>query len=183
MASSFLELQTRLAKTKVVHPKKKEDALLRKRIEKDKAKDQQAKLDHRVHNLRNDLALAETQAEDNRQRVLVLQSEWQALYDQAGEETDEKAEQQVSQGDLESDGMEATDDERIPLGDSDGFLTVEMGARSNVGRLRKMARVKGFRMKIFVLPLHLKFRAMFWKGWTLLCFVGTSLMVCPCRSI
>ena len=43
---------------------------------------------------------------------------------QGGEETDEKAEQQFSQGDLESDGMEATDDERILLGDSDGFLTV-----------------------------------------------------------
>ena len=85
-----MELQARLAKPKVVPPKKKEDALLRKRIEKDKAKDQQAKLDQRVYNLRNDLALAETQAEENRQRVLVLQSEWQALYDQAGEETDEK---------------------------------------------------------------------------------------------
>ena len=120
----FLELQARLAKPKVVLPKKKEDALLRKRIEKDKAKDQQAKLDQRVYNLRNDLVLAETQAEENRQRVLVLQSEWQALYDQAGEETDEKVEKQLSQGDLESDGMEATDDERIPLGDSDGFLTV-----------------------------------------------------------
>ena len=46
--------------------------------------------------------------------MLVLQSDWQALYDQAREETDEKAEQQLSQGDLESDGMEATDDERIP---------------------------------------------------------------------
>ena len=70
------------------------------------------------------MALAETQAEENRQRVLVLQSEWQALYDQAGEDTDEKVEKQLSQGDLESDGMKATDDERIPLGDSDGFLTV-----------------------------------------------------------
>ena len=30
-----------------------------------------------------------------------------------------KVEKQLSQGDLESDGMEATDDERIPLGDSD----------------------------------------------------------------
>ena len=93
----FLELQTRLAKPKVVLPKKKEDALLRKRIEKDNAKDQQAELDQRVYNLRNDLALAETQAEENRQRVLTLQSEWQALYDQAGEETDEKIEQQLSQ--------------------------------------------------------------------------------------
>ena len=86
----FLELQARLAKPKVVPPKKKEIDLLRKRIEKDKAKDQQAKLDQRVYNLRNDLALAETQAEENRQRVPVLQSEWHALYDQAGEETDEK---------------------------------------------------------------------------------------------
>ena len=41
----FLELQTRLAKPKVVPPKQKEDALLRKRIEKDKAKDLQAKVD------------------------------------------------------------------------------------------------------------------------------------------
>ena len=41
----FLELQSRRTKPKVVPPKKKEDALLRKRIEKDKAKDQQAKLD------------------------------------------------------------------------------------------------------------------------------------------
>ena len=105
-------------------PKEKEDALLCKRIEKDKAKDQEAKLDQRVYNLRNDLALAESQAEENRQRVLLLQSEWQALYDQAGEETDEKVEKQLSQGDFESDGMEVTDDERIPLGDSDGFLTV-----------------------------------------------------------
>ena len=66
----------------------------------------------------------EAQHEEQRQRVLVLQSEWQALYDQAGEETDDKVEEQLSQGNLESDGMEATDDERIPLGDSDGFLTV-----------------------------------------------------------
>ena len=105
-------------------PPQKEDALLRKRIEKDRAKDEQDKLDQRVYNLRNDLALAETQAEENRQRVLILQSEWQALYDQAGQETDEKVEQQLSHNDLESDGTEATDDERIPLGASDGFLTV-----------------------------------------------------------
>ena len=141
----FLELQARLAKPKVVPPRKKEDAQLRKRIEKDKAKDQQAKLDQRVYNLRNDLVLAETQAEENRRRVLVLQSEWQALYDQAGEETDEKVEKQLSQGDLESDGMEATDDERIPLGDSGG-------ARNNVRRPRKMAKVRGFRRKFFALP-------------------------------
>ena len=88
--------------------------MLRKRIEKDKAKEQQAKLDQKENNLRNDLVLAETQAEE--ENVLVLQSEWQALYDQAGEETDEKAENQLSQGDFESDGMEDTDDERIPLG-------------------------------------------------------------------
>ena len=58
----FLELQARLAKPKVVHPKKKEDALLGTRIDKDKDKDQQAKLDQRFYNLRNDLVLAETQA-------------------------------------------------------------------------------------------------------------------------
>ena len=38
----YLELQTRLAKPNAVPPKKKEDALLRKRIEKDKAKEHQA---------------------------------------------------------------------------------------------------------------------------------------------
>ena len=65
-------------------------------------------------------------------------------YDQAGEETDEKVENQLSQGDLESDGMEATDEERIPLGDSDGFLTVflAVGARNNVGRLSWMKRLR-----------------------------------------
>ena len=42
----FLELQSRLTEPKVVPPKKKEDALLHKRIEKDNAKDQQEKLDH-----------------------------------------------------------------------------------------------------------------------------------------
>ena len=48
--------------------------------------------------------------------MLDLQNEWQALYDQAGEATDEKVEKQLSQGDLESDGMEATDDERDSFG-------------------------------------------------------------------
>ena len=137
----FLELQARLAKPKVVPPEKKEIDLLRKRIEKDKAKDQQAKQDQRVYNLRNDLALAETQAEENRQRVPVLQSEWHALFDQAGEETDEKVEKQHSQGDLESNGMEATDDERIPLGDSDGFLTVL--SRSRRKKQRREAELDG----------------------------------------
>ena len=89
-------------------------------LRRTKAKDQQAKLDQRVENLRNDLILAETQG----QRVLVLQNEWQALYDQAGKETDDKAEPQPSQGDLESEDMDATDDDRILFGDSDGFLTV-----------------------------------------------------------
>ena len=115
----FLELQTRLAKPKVVPPKKKEDALLRKRIEKDKAKDLQARLEQRLSNLRGELASVEAQHEEQQ---LVLQSEWQALYDQAGEETDDKVEEQLSQGNPESDGMEATDEEKIPLGDSDGFL-------------------------------------------------------------
>ena len=120
----FLGLQTRLAKPKVVLPKKKEDALLRKRIEKDKAKDLQARLEQRLRNLRGELASVEAQHEEQKQRVLVLQSEWQALDDQAGEETDDKVEEQLSQGNPESDGMEATDEEKIPLGDSDGFLTV-----------------------------------------------------------
>ena len=98
-------------------------------------------MDLRVYNLRNDLALAETQAEENRQRALILQSEWQALYEQTGEETDEKIEQQLSQGDLESDGMEATDDERIPLGGSDGFLTVL--SRSRRKKQRREAEQDG----------------------------------------
>ena len=46
----------------------------------------------------------------------VLQSEWQALYDQGGEETDDLA------------GMEASEGEQISLGDSDGFLTVLSGS-------------------------------------------------------
>ena len=81
-----LFLETRLAKPEVVPPEKKEDALLRKRIEKDKAKDLQARLEQRLSNLRGELASVEAQHEEQRQRVLVLQSEWQALYDQAGEE-------------------------------------------------------------------------------------------------
>ena len=76
--SSFWTYQ--LAKPKVVPPEKKVDALLRKRIQKDKAKDQLVKLDHRVENLRNDLVLAQSQAEE-RQRVLVLQSDPTSLYD------------------------------------------------------------------------------------------------------
>ena len=75
----------------------------------------------------------------NRQRVLILQGEWQALYDQAGKETDEKVEQQLSHNDLESDGTEATDDERIPLGDSDGFLTVLSRNRRMKHRGRSVA--------------------------------------------
>ena len=43
------------------------------------------------------------------------------MYDQAVEETDDKVEEQLSQGNPESDGMEATDEEKIPLGASDGF--------------------------------------------------------------
>ena len=84
----YLELQSRLATPKVVLPKKKEDALLRKRIEKDKAKELQARLEQRLSNLKGELASVEAQAEENRQRVLVLQSEWQALYDKTGEDTD-----------------------------------------------------------------------------------------------
>ena len=52
----------------------------------DKAKDLPAKVDLKVENLRNELAIVEIQAEENRRRVLVLQSEWQALYDKAGRE-------------------------------------------------------------------------------------------------
>ena len=55
-----MELQTRLAKQNVVLPKKKEDALLEKRIEKDKAQVHQTKLDQKVENLRNELALLDT---------------------------------------------------------------------------------------------------------------------------
>ena len=77
--------------------KKKEDALLRKRIDKDKAKHQLAKIDQRVENFRNELAGLEFQAEESRQRVLVLQSDWQALYDKAGEESDAKDDAQPCQ--------------------------------------------------------------------------------------
>ena len=84
----YLELQSRLAKPKVVPLKKREDALLRKRIEKDKAKDLQARLEQRLSNLKGELASVEAQAEENSQRVLVLQSEWQASYDRTGEDTD-----------------------------------------------------------------------------------------------
>ena len=94
--------------------------------------------------------------------MLILQSEWQALYDQAGEETDEKIEQQLYQVDLES-GMEATDDERIPLGDSDGFLTVL--SRSRRKKQRREAEQDGQSEKApegDPLPLLLPSRLMFW---------------------
>ena len=39
-----------------------------------------------------DQVVQDLETDGDRQRVLVLQSEWQALYDQAGEETDEKGE-------------------------------------------------------------------------------------------
>ena len=174
----FLELQTRLAKPKVVSPKKKEDAPLRKRIEKDKAKDLQARLEQRLSNLRGELASVEAQHEEQRQRVLVLQSEWQALYDQAGEETDDKVEEQLSQGNLESDGMEATDDERIPLGDSDGFLTVlsRHGRKKQRRRLRKMIEVERIRRKLLTLPLHRKRRVTSWTRLILCSFVTTCLI-------
>ena len=71
----------------MVPPKKQEDALLRKRIEKDKAKEFPSRLEQRISNLKHELAAVETQAEENRQRVLVLQSEWQALYDTKLERT------------------------------------------------------------------------------------------------
>ena len=54
----------------------------------------------------------EVQAEESRQRVLVLQSEWQALYDKAGEESVEKADAQPCHA-PESEGM---DDFRYSLG-------------------------------------------------------------------
>ena len=106
-------------------------------------------------------------------------SEWQALYDQAGEETDEKDEQQLSQGDLESDGMEATDDERIPLGDSDGFLTVLSRNWRKKQRTEAAQDGQGERVQEEVLrpPLHLKLRPMFWTGWTLVRCVSTCLIV------
>ena len=167
----FLELQTRLAKPKV-------DALLWKRIEKDKAKDLQARLEQRLSNLRGELASVEAQAEEQRQRVLVLQSEWQALYDQAGEETDEKVEEQLSQGNLESDGMEATDDERIPLGDSDGFLTVLSRHGRKKQRREAAQDDRGGKDQEDLLnpPLHRKRRVTSWTGLTLCNFVSTCLI-------
>ena len=82
--------------------------MLRKRIEKDKAKDQQAKLEQRVENLRNLLSWRKL-----RQRVLVLQSDLQAPYDQAGE-------RKPSQ-DPDTDGTDVSNEEKSPLEDSDGF--------------------------------------------------------------
>ena len=116
----FLELPTRLAKPKVVPLKNKEDALLRKRNEKDKAEEQLAKIDQRVENLRNELAGLEVQAEESRHRVVVLQSEWQALYDKAGEESVEKADAQPCHA-PESDGMDDSDTHSVLQGDADGF--------------------------------------------------------------
>ena len=54
----YVELQSRLAKPKVP-PKEKEDALLRKRIEKDRAKDLQARLEQRLSDLKGELASVE----------------------------------------------------------------------------------------------------------------------------
>ena len=52
------------------------------------AKDLQARLEQRLSDLRGELASVEAQAEENGQRVLVLQSEWQALCDKTWEDTD-----------------------------------------------------------------------------------------------
>ena len=137
----YLELQSRLAKPKVVPPKKKEDALLRKRIEKDKAKDLQARLEQRLSNLKGELASVEAQAEENRQRVLVLQSEWQALYDKTGEDTDVMPENEsVHEEGLGERNMGEVDAMDESVGDegnldSDDFRTVLSR------RERKMQRV------------------------------------------
>ena len=98
--------------------------------------------------------------------------------EQAGEETDEKIEQQLSQGDLESDGMEATDDERIPLGDSDGFLTVL--SRSRRKKQRREAEQDGQGEKALdddpSSPPPVPTECV-WTGWTQVCFVGTFSVV------
>ena len=127
--SFFLELQTKLRKPKVVPPKKKEDALLRKRIEKDKAKELQSRLEQRNSNLKTELASVATQAEENRQRVQVLQSEWQALYDKTGEDTDQMPEvesvleDEVCDGDMgDVETMDESDGDKQD--DSEGFKEV-----------------------------------------------------------
>ena len=57
-------------------------------LRKTKAQDLQAGLEQRLSYLKGEIASVEAQAEENRQRVLVLQSEWQAIYDKTGEDTD-----------------------------------------------------------------------------------------------
>ena len=57
------------------------------------------------------------------QRMLVQQSEWQAVCDKAAEETDEKAYAQPSQG-ADSDEIRGSDVNTVLQGVSDGFLTV-----------------------------------------------------------
>ena len=88
-----------------------------------------------------------------------------------------KVEKQLSQGDLESDGTEATDDERIPLGDSDGFLTVLSRSRRKKQRREADLDGQGEKAPDDDPPLPLPFRLMCWTGWTLVCFVRTFLEV------
>ena len=81
------------------------------------------KLDHRVENLRNDLVLAQSQAEE-RQRVLVLQSEWQKLcMTRQGRNRTIEADAQPCPA-PESEGMDDSDTQSVLQGDADGFLTV-----------------------------------------------------------
>ena len=52
--------------------------------------------------------------------MLVLQGDWRAPCDKAGEETDDKADAQPSQGD-DSDVMDDSDENTVRLEDADGF--------------------------------------------------------------
>ena len=69
----------------------------------------------------------EAQPEENRQRVLVLQREWQALYDKTGEDTDVMSENESVHGEERNMGeVDAMDESVGDEGnlDSDDFRTV-----------------------------------------------------------
>ena len=102
----FLELQTKLAKPRVVPPRKKADASLKKT----RPRTSKPRSIERPKPLRNELVLLETQAEENRQRSLV-------------DDTDEKeADGQPSQD--VSDGTDASEGNVEPVTDVDGFRQV-----------------------------------------------------------
>ena len=72
--------------------------------------------------------------------------------------------------------MEATDDERIPLRDSDGFLTVLSRSRRKTQRGEAEQDGQGEKTRRAILPLVLPSRLMFCTMWALVSFVGTSSM-------